>query len=85
MIHVPGHSAGLCALYCPDRDVLLCGDTLATVDIKTGRSRRPQLMSMFNADRGRAAESLGRVTLLPGHGDPWRGKMQKAVGLARER
>lgn len=91
VIHVPGHSKGSCALYLPDREVLLCGDTLATIDLKTGRARGPQLMSMFNADRGHAAESLDRieslgwVTLLPGHGDPWHGKMHEAVGLARRR
>lgn len=91
VIHVPGHSKGSCALYLPAREVLLCGDTLATVDIKTGRARGPQLMSMFNADKGHAAESLDRieslgwVTLLPGHGDPWRGEMHEAVGLARRR
>lgn len=91
VIHGPGHSMGSCALYLPDREVLLCGDMLATVDIKTGRARGPQLMSMFNADRERAAESLnqieslGWVTLLPGHGDPWRGEMNEAVELARRR
>lgn len=91
VIHVPGHSAGSCALYLPDREILLCGDALATLDIKTGRANGPQLMSMFNADKEHAAESLDRieslgwVTLLPGHGDPWRGEMHEAAQLARQR
>lgn len=89
VIHVPGHSDGSCALYLPDREVLICGDALATVDLKTGRARGPQIMSMFNADGELAVESLdrleslGQITLLPGHGDPWRGEMREAVRLAR--
>lgn len=89
MIHVPGHSAGSCALFLPDRDVLLCGDALATLDLTTGRERGPQIMSLFNADGARARASLdrlaglGEVTLLPGHGRPWRGEMDEAVRLAR--
>lgn len=89
VIHVPGHSAGSCVLYLPDRDVLIWGDALATLDVKTGNARGPQLVSLFNADWVRAAdsldriESLGEVTLLPGHGEPWRGEMADAVRLAR--
>lgn len=90
VIHTPGHSDGSCALYLPDREVLFCGDALATLDIKTGRARGPQIMSMFNIDGEQAVESLDRleslgpITLLPGHGDPWRGEMREAVRLARE-
>jgi glyoxylase-like metal-dependent hydrolase (beta-lactamase superfamily II) len=90
VIHIPGHSNGSCALYLPDREVLFCGDALATLDLKTGRDHGPQIMSMFNADREQAIESLdrleslGQITLLPGHGDPWRGEMREAVRLARK-
>lgn len=89
VIHVPGHSPGSCAFYLPDREVLFCGDALATVDVVTGRSRGPQLMSMFTGDESLAADSLdtldglGRVTLFPGHGDPWQGDAADAVRLAR--
>lgn len=90
VIHVPGHSPGSCALHFSDRDVLLCGDALATFNIKTGRRGSPQLMPLFNADveRARASlahlEDLGDVTLLPGHGDPWQGEMAEAVRAARD-
>lgn len=90
-IHVPGHSAGSCAIHFPDRDVLFCGDALATLDIRTGRRGDPMLMSLFNADHGQAADSLerlaglGEVTLLPGHGDPWRGDAADAIRSARDR
>lgn len=74
VINVPGHSAGSCAPHFEERDALLRGDVLATFDIKTGRSDGPQLVSRFNEDRGQAVaspdriESVGDVTLLPGHG-----------------
>jgi len=89
VVHVPGHSPGSCVFFLPDREVLLCGDALATLDLTTGRERGPQIMSLFNADADRARASLdrfadlGRVTLLPGHGRPWRGEMDEAVRLAR--
>jgi glyoxylase-like metal-dependent hydrolase (beta-lactamase superfamily II) len=89
VIHLPGHSDGSCAFYLPDHDVLLCGDALATLDLKTGRARGPHLISMFNTDNEQAdesldrIESLGQITLLPGHGDPWRGELREAVRLAR--
>lgn len=89
VIHVPGHSAGSCAVHLDDREVLFCGDALATLDIKTGHRGDPRLMSLFNADAERAADSLdrleglGTVTLLPGHGSPWRGDMADAVRSAR--
>ncbi|WP_423746535.1 MBL fold metallo-hydrolase [Haladaptatus sp. SPP-AMP-3] len=91
VIHVPGHSAGSCVLYLSDRNVLFCGDALATVDLKTGRARGPQIMPMFTENTKQAVESLdqlgslGEVTLLPGHGDPWRGEMHEAIRLARSR
>ncbi len=91
VIHVPGHSAGSCALWLPDRAVLFCGDALATLDIKTGRRAGPQLMSLFNADREQARGSLdrladlGEVTMLPGHGEPWEGAMADAIATARPR
>lgn len=88
-IHVPGHSPGSTALHLAERDVLLCGDALATLDVATGRAAGPQLMRLFNTDRDQAAasldrlEGLGAVTLLPGHGDPWRGEAAEAVRAAR--
>lgn len=91
VLHVPGHSAGSVAFFLPDRGALLCGDALATVDVVTGRRDGPRLMAMFGADDDRAAasldrlESLGEVTLLPGHGDPWTGPAEEAVRRARAR
>jgi glyoxylase-like metal-dependent hydrolase (beta-lactamase superfamily II) len=92
VVSVPGHTEGEVAFSLPDRDVLLCGDALATVDFETWRGHEPQLLpAWLNTDHDRARESLanleslGDVTLLPGHGDPWTGPMSDAVRNARRR
>lgn len=85
VIHVPGHSPGHAVVWLPDRETLFCGDALATYDLKTGRATEPRLLSLFNDDAALARESLdaiadlGRVTLLPGHGEPWTGDVGEAV------
>lgn len=86
VIHVPGHTEGEVALYLPDRDVLLCGDAVATVDFETWRGDTPQLLPPWlNVDHERARESLsrleplGEVVLLPGHGDPWIGDLNEGI------
>lgn len=86
VIHAPGHTEDEVAFYLPDRDVLLCGDALATVDFETWRGDTPQLMPPWlNVDHEQARESLarlesvGEVVLLPGHGDPWSGDLSDAI------
>lgn len=86
VLHVPGHTEDEAAFYLPDRDVLFCGDALATVDFETWRGNAPQLMPPWlNVDHDRARESrtrlesLGDVVLLPGHGDPWSGDLTAAL------
>lgn len=92
VMHVPGHTEDEVVFHLPDRDVLLCGDALATVDFETWRGNTPQLLPPWlNVDHAQARESLARLeslgegVLLPGHGDPWTGEMTEAVQLARER
>lgn len=92
VVHVPGHTEDEVAFSLPDRDVLFCGDALATVDFGTWRGNEPQLMpAWLNRDHDRARESIAKlesleeVTLLPGHGDPWTGRMTDAVSNARRR
>ena len=87
VIHVPGHTAGEVAFYLPDRDVLFCGDALATVDFETWRGNTPQLLPQWlniDHDQARASlsnlESLGDILLLPGHRDPWTGDLTDALG-----
>lgn len=85
-IHVPGHTEGEVAFYLPDREALLCGDALATVDFETWEGDTPQLMPPWlNVDHERARESLRHlesfeeIVLLPGHGDPWSGDLGEAI------
>lgn len=85
-IHVPGHTEGEVAFYLSDRDALLCGDALATVDFETWEGNTPQLLpSWLNVDDEQAQnsltrfESLDEVVLLPGHGDPWTGDLTAAI------
>jgi len=86
VIHLPGHTDGEVAFYLPDREVLLCGDALATVDFETWQGNIPQLLPPWlNEDHQQAQESLahleslGEVVLLPGHGDPWTGDLTDAI------
>lgn len=89
VIYVPGHTPGSCALYVEDRDVLFSGDVLVTRNIFTGREGDPQLLGAADEDHNQARrslarlEGLGTVTLLPGHGDPWRGEIDRALVHAR--
>lgn len=89
VVFSPGHTAGHCALHLPERDVLLTGDALVTLDPYTG-VRGPQIIAgAATADSGQALASLDRLvetgatTLLPGHGDPWTGSVEEAVERAR--
>lgn len=89
VLHAPGHTPGSCALFVADRDVLFCGDVLATRNIYADREGDPQLLGPADDDHETARASLdrlaglGTVTLLPGHGDPWRGDVDEARALAR--
>ncbi len=73
-----------------DREVLIVGDVLATVDLVSGESG-PRLLPRFaNDDHELALASLQKLEsvkarwVLPGHGPPWEGSPQQAVKLARE-
>jgi glyoxylase-like metal-dependent hydrolase (beta-lactamase superfamily II) len=72
------------------RDVLIVGDTLATLSLSHGESG-PQLLPRYmNDDHDRALASLEKIEpvkarwVLPGHGLPWEGSPQQAVKLARQ-
>lgn len=92
VVFTPGHTYGHCALHLPDRDVLLTGDALVTLDPYTGK-RGPQIIAgAATADSSQALVSLDRLaaydsgatTLLPGHGEPWTGGVAAAVAQAIE-
>jgi glyoxylase-like metal-dependent hydrolase (beta-lactamase superfamily II) len=89
VLFVPGHTFGHCALHLPDRDAVLTGDALVTLDPYTGR-RGPRIVAgAATADSAANLRSLdlivdtGAHLLLPGHGDVWRGDARDAVAAAR--
>ena len=90
VIHTPGHTAANTALSLPDRDVLIAGDTVATLSLTHGESG-PQLLPRFmNEDHDQALASLEKIEpvnarwVLLAHGLPWEGSPQQAVKLARQ-
>lgn len=89
VVHVPGHTAGSCALLLSERRVLFAGDALCTDDPLVGR-RGPRLLSdALQDDPVQAAASLERLeglaadTVLVGHGEPWSHGVVEAVRHAR--
>ena len=89
VVFSPGHTLGHCALHLPDRDVLLAGDALVTLDPYTGR-KGPRLVARAataDAERNlRSLDALARTRagiVLPGHGEPWAGGIRSAASEAR--
>ena len=90
VIHAPGHTAGSCALLLEDRSLLFSGDALVTLDMTRGRTGPRIIRGPHTEDADRALESLDVLaetnaqTVLPGHGEPWRDGVRRAVVLARQ-
>jgi glyoxylase-like metal-dependent hydrolase (beta-lactamase superfamily II) len=90
VVFTPGHTLGHCALHLPDRDAVLAGDAIVTLDPYTAR-RGPRLVARAaTADVDRNLRTLdalaatGARTVLVGHGEPWTGGVESAVAQARE-
>ena len=88
-VFTPGHTDGHCALHFPDRDCVIAGDAIVTLNPYTAR-KGPQIVSKAaTADSARALASLdalaatGARTVLVGHGDPWTAGVESAVEHAR--
>src|SRR3954470_25072530 len=89
VVFSPGHTFGHCALHFPDRDALISGDAIVTLDPYTG-GEGPQIVSgAATADSLQALASLdalaatGARIVLPGHGAPWKQGVVSAVQEAR--
>jgi glyoxylase-like metal-dependent hydrolase (beta-lactamase superfamily II) len=87
VIHVPGHTPGEAVFHLPEAGMLLSGDALITRDLLTGTQGPPQVpASVLNGNDEEARRSLdrlsglGMVTVLPGHGKPWKGDLAAAIG-----
>jgi glyoxylase-like metal-dependent hydrolase (beta-lactamase superfamily II) len=85
----PGHTLGHCALHFPDRDAVIAGDAIVTLDPYTARHGPRLVAGAATADSRRnlatldAIASSGASTILTGHGAPWTGGAGEAVRLAR--
>jgi glyoxylase-like metal-dependent hydrolase (beta-lactamase superfamily II) len=89
VVPTPGHTIGHCALHLADRDVVIAGDAVVTLDPYTG-ARGPRLVARAaTADSERnmatldALAATGARTVLVGHGDPWREGAEAIVERAR--
>lgn len=88
VVFTPGHTLGHCSLHLPERDALIAGDALVTLNPYTG-ARGPQIIAgAATADSERALRSLdaiaatGAGTLLTGHGQVWRRGAEEAATRA---
>ncbi|WP_308465576.1 MBL fold metallo-hydrolase [Rathayibacter soli] len=83
VIGLPGHSPGSIAVHVPVADAIFVGDGLTTRHVLTGQVG-PQ-PAPFTDDPAQALASLRRLEdlqatwVLPGHGAPWNGGIQKAI------
>ncbi|WP_043444173.1 MBL fold metallo-hydrolase [Arthrobacter sp. L77] len=90
LVPTPGHTKGHCALHLPDRDAVISGDALVTLDPYTGRPGPQVVARAATADMGMALRSLEALrstaarTVLPGHGFPWGAGVESAVAQALE-
>jgi glyoxylase-like metal-dependent hydrolase (beta-lactamase superfamily II) len=88
IVFTPGHTYGHTALHFPDRNAVISGDALVTLDPYTG-AEGPQIVSgAATADSAMALASLQDLAatdarlVLTGHGDPWRDGVRSAVNEA---
>jgi glyoxylase-like metal-dependent hydrolase (beta-lactamase superfamily II) len=89
VVPTPGHTIGHCALHLPDRDAVIAGDAIVTLDPYTAK-RGPRLVARaatVDSERNlRALDALagtGARTVLVGHGEPWSEGAEAAVARAR--
>jgi glyoxylase-like metal-dependent hydrolase (beta-lactamase superfamily II) len=90
VVFTPGHTHGHCSLYLPERDAVIAGDAIVTLDPYTAR-RGPRLVARaatVDTDRNlRGLDALAATqarTVLVGHGEPWTDGVESAVARARE-
>lgn len=89
VVFTPGHTLGHCALHLPERDCVIAGDALVTLDPYTARTGPRLVARAATADSERALGSLdalartGARTVLTGHGEPWTGGIESAVEEAK--
>ncbi len=89
VVFIPGHTLGSCALHLADRDTVIAGDAVVTLDPYTGRTGPRIVARAATADSERNLRSLdalaatGARTVLVGHGEPWTDGAEAIVAGAR--
>ena len=88
VVHIPGHSPGMIALFRERDGLMLASDLVYTLDVQTGRASPPTVpLDAFNLDTEQARASVRKVAALapsalwPGHAEPLTGDV--AAQLAR--
>jgi glyoxylase-like metal-dependent hydrolase (beta-lactamase superfamily II) len=88
-VFTPGHTLGHCALHLADRDTVIAGDAVVTLDPYTGRTGPRLVARAATADSERNLRSLDALaatdarTVLVGHGEPWTEGARTIVDQAR--
>ena len=88
VVFTPGHTPGHSSLWLGERDAVIAGDAIVTLDPYTGR-RGPQIVAgAATADSALNLRSLAALadtaagTVLTGHGPPWTDGVQAACERA---
>ena len=91
VVHLPGHSPGMCALWRESDRLALSSDCFYTLDPTTGRKGHPRVpMAAFNTDTEQARASIRKLAALepaaawPGHADPLTGDVRAQLEQAAE-
>jgi glyoxylase-like metal-dependent hydrolase (beta-lactamase superfamily II) len=88
VVFSPGHTFGHCGLHFPDRDTVMTGDALVTLDPYKGETGPQIIAGAATADSEMALGSLaalartGAGLVLTGHGEPYSGGIAAAVDRA---
>jgi glyoxylase-like metal-dependent hydrolase (beta-lactamase superfamily II) len=83
-----GHTFGHVSFHLPDRDAVIAGDALVTLDPYTGLTGPRLVARAATADVALNLASLDAIartnarTVLTGHGEPWTGGATEAAQLA---
>jgi glyoxylase-like metal-dependent hydrolase (beta-lactamase superfamily II) len=89
VLPTPGHTLGHVSFHFPDRDAVIAGDALVTLDPYTGAEGPRLVARAATADAALARASLEAIArtrakvVLPGHGAPWTAGAQQAAEHAR--
>ena len=89
VVFTPGHTLGHCSMHLADRDAVIVGDALVTMNPYRGTTGAQIVSGAATADSERNLAALdalvdtGVQTLLTGHGPAWRDGAESAVQAAR--